>query len=254
MHSYQHNIKTFNSATRHLTRVERSLYRDLIELYYDTEQPIPADDFDRLCRWLLVSTDEEKSALKYVLGEYFELTGSVYTHDYCDEQIEKYKQAITAKSRAGAASAKAKKDRSDSRKKQRETRVQHVNNTSSTCVANQKPETSNQEQVTNKYKKNDQTPVGFDLFWSEYPKKAAKKDALKAFAKLNPDEALLGKIINHLSQRRLSHDWIKDGGAYIPHPATFLNGQRWEDQTTVAGATQQQSAGVAEFPDLRGGQ
>ena len=24
--------------------------------------------------------------------------------------------------------------------------------------------------------------------------------------------------------------WTKDGGAYIPHPATWLNGARWEDQ------------------------
>src|SRR5690606_12316824 len=105
MHSYQHNIKTFNSDTRNLTRVERSLYRDLIELYYDTEKPIPADNFDRLARKVMANTQEEREALQYVLDEYFIKTGNVYTHNYCDNQIEKYYANTTAKALAGKASA-----------------------------------------------------------------------------------------------------------------------------------------------------
>ena len=87
MHSYQHNIKTFNNATRHLTRVERSLYRDLIELYYDTENALTAD-IKKLQRLVIAQNDEEKEALNYVLDEFFELTGDVYTHSFCDEVIE----------------------------------------------------------------------------------------------------------------------------------------------------------------------
>ena len=60
MNYYPHHIGYFNSATRHLTRVERSLYRELIELYYDTEQASPADDFDRLARRVIAQTDKEK--------------------------------------------------------------------------------------------------------------------------------------------------------------------------------------------------
>lgn len=151
MHSYQHNIKTFNNATRHLTRVERALYRDLIELYYDAEQPLPADDFDKLARRVMAVSDDEKAALQYVLDEFFVKTGEVYTHDYCDEQIDKYKAAVSAKARAGAASAEAKKARADARKnsrkagdQQKSTPVEQVNNSSSTVVTNHKPETRNQ--------------------------------------------------------------------------------------------------------------
>ncbi len=108
MHSYHHNIKTFNNATRHLTRVERSLYRDLIELYYDSEKPLQADNFDRLARLVLANSDDERAALKYVLSEFFTLSGDLYTHDYCDEQIEKFYSNTTAKAFAGKASAKAR--------------------------------------------------------------------------------------------------------------------------------------------------
>jgi len=156
MHSYQHNIKTFNNATRHLTRVERSLYRDLIELYYDTEHPLQAVDFSRLCRQVIANSDEEKDALKYVLSEFFVKTGDVYTHNYCDEVIDKFQTGIDAKSKAGVASAQSKKNRAMERINERSNKKQHENeneateiNTCSTVVTNQEPETINQEPVLN---------------------------------------------------------------------------------------------------------
>jgi len=143
MHHYQHNIKTFNHATRHLTRVERALYRDLIELYYDTEQPLPADNFSKLCRLVLAHSDEEKQALQAILDEFFILTGVVYTHDYCDGQIEKYHANSTSKAKAGKASADARKAKEEQRQAQRKQTI----NTCSTDVqltSNQEPETNNQ--------------------------------------------------------------------------------------------------------------
>lgn len=66
----------------------------------------------------------------------------------------------------------------------------------------------------------------FDQFWAAWPKKKAKVDAQKAFAKCKvPLEVLLSAI---LRQSR-SDEWKKDNGKYIPHPATWINGRRWED-------------------------
>jgi uncharacterized protein YdaU (DUF1376 family) len=114
MHFYPHNIPDFNNATRHLTRVERSVYRDAIEVYYDTESPLPASDFNRLARLLLCTTKEEKEALELVLGEFFTLSDGVYYHSRCDYEIEKYRSNSTAKAKAGKASAEARKNRSKS--------------------------------------------------------------------------------------------------------------------------------------------
>ena len=70
---------------------------------------------------------------------------------------------------------------------------------------------------------------GFALFWQEYPRKAAKAAALKAWQKLNPSPELVERILAHVRDHKRSPDWLKDGGQFVPYPATFLNGQRWED-------------------------
>lgn len=70
---------------------------------------------------------------------------------------------------------------------------------------------------------------GFALFWQEYPRKAAKAAALKAWQKLNPSPELVERILAHVRDHKRSQDWIKDGGQFVPYPATFLNGRRWED-------------------------
>ena len=70
----------------------------------------------------------------------------------------------------------------------------------------------------------------FDEFWEAYPKKKAKEDARKAWAKLKPDETLGKVIIQAVEAAKKSKDWQKEKGQYIPHPATYLNGKRWEDE------------------------
>jgi len=73
-------------------------------------------------------------------------------------------------------------------------------------------------------------PEAFATFWNCYPRKVAKPVALKAWMKINPDEAIQKAIIYGLSRAKLSEQWQRDGGQYIPHPATWLNQRRWEDQ------------------------
>ena len=70
----------------------------------------------------------------------------------------------------------------------------------------------------------------FDLFWAAYPRKVAKQAAVKAWGKIKPDEAFTRKIIAAVDRFREDPQWRKDDGQFIPHPATFLNGRRWEDE------------------------
>lgn len=71
----------------------------------------------------------------------------------------------------------------------------------------------------------------FDIFWKHYPKKIGKDAARKAFEKkAKPPKETLEKIINALSWQRESEQWKKDGGNYIPNPATYLNQGRWQDE------------------------
>jgi hypothetical protein len=70
----------------------------------------------------------------------------------------------------------------------------------------------------------------FDAFWQAYPKKTAKDDARKAFDKRKPDAEMLAQMLTALAVQTASPAWTKDNGQFIPNPATWLNGGRWQDE------------------------
>jgi phage replication O-like protein O len=72
--------------------------------------------------------------------------------------------------------------------------------------------------------------VAFDNFWQLYPRKVGKGAAKKVWAKLKPDDALVQRILEAVSEQRDSVQWARDGGQYIPHPATWLSQERWDDE------------------------
>ena len=76
-------------------------------------------------------------------------------------------------------------------------------------------------------------PQKFAVFWSKYPKKVAKSDAVRAFTKLikaQPDvDKFMSTLMASLEWWKSQSSWTKDGGKFIPYPASWLNGGHWED-------------------------
>lgn len=67
----------------------------------------------------------------------------------------------------------------------------------------------------------------FAEFWKVYPRKVGKNEAKKAFAKAHAvanGEVVLG------AQRFAADPNLPTDKNYIPHPATWLNAGRWEDE------------------------
>jgi len=71
--------------------------------------------------------------------------------------------------------------------------------------------------------------TGFDSFWKEYPRKDAKKKALEAWEKINPDAALTETIIKAVVRSKSAGIWTER--KFTPLPASYLNGERWTDDT-----------------------
>ncbi len=69
----------------------------------------------------------------------------------------------------------------------------------------------------------------FNDFWAAYPKKVAKGAAYKVWKRLKPSQELTDKIIAAIETQKRSKQWTLEGGRFIPYPATWLNGERWED-------------------------
>jgi hypothetical protein len=70
----------------------------------------------------------------------------------------------------------------------------------------------------------------FDVFWSAYPRKVSKGDARKVWKQIQPSSELLTKMLSALGRAKTCSGWIKDGGQYIPYPASWLRAEGWEDE------------------------
>jgi hypothetical protein len=77
----------------------------------------------------------------------------------------------------------------------------------------------------------------FGMFWEAYPRKAGKPASEKAFAKVRPSGLVFDAILKAIEAQKRSAQWTKDGGQFIPYPATWLNQRRWEDELPEDGQT-----------------
>lgn len=92
-----------------------------------------------------------------------------------------------------------------------------------------------------KLKKEKEYSCAFARFWDLYPKKKSKGDALKAWDALNPDSELSAKILQKVAEAKTCPDWAREGGRYIPYPATWLRAMGWEDDCGSAVQSEDES-------------
>ena len=68
----------------------------------------------------------------------------------------------------------------------------------------------------------------FEKFYFSYPRKVGKANVEKWFEKNKPDEELFNKIMTALEEHKKTKQW--QDKQFIPHPSTWLNQKRWEDE------------------------
>lgn len=88
---------------------------------------------------------------------------------------------------------------------------------------------------------------GFARFYKLYPRKQKPQAAEQAWRKLAPNAELQERIMFALAKQMTSIDWLKSGGQYIPHPSSWLNGRRWEDELQPAAASASRHAGFDQI-------
>ena len=261
MHYYPHHIADFNNATRHLGRLERSIYRDCIEMYYDNEGPLDGTDLERLQRRLLCHSDAEKSALDFVLNEFFEEEGGMYMNGRCDREIVAYKSRDKeASKKQEAANERKRRYREDRRnmfaglrtagvvpdfnikmdelralyskhcQANRNSSEDDANGTSRERLADAsgttkiEPIINNQEPLTNTNGDDEKTlNIPFDVFWKTYAKSVAKDKCETKWKSLS--NKVREQIMQHLPAYVASTPIKK----FRKDPMTYLNGKGWLD-------------------------
>jgi uncharacterized protein YdaU (DUF1376 family) len=150
------------------------------------------------------------------------------------EQVD-YRAHQSRAGRAGAASMWAKKRMAG--------HVRSMSGHVETAVTGQCPKDGSPSPSPSPTLKQERTetrePDGFARFWLAYPRKVGKDAAMKAFAKRKPDEATFDAMLDALAVQSLSVQWTREGGRFVPNPATWLNQGRWQDE--VAAPQQQLS-------------
>ncbi|AIN58736.1 hypothetical protein [Pseudomonas soli] len=134
--------------------------------------------------------------------------------------------------------ASAKRRANDSERKRVSRKADSVRNLS----ADDADRTRTREEKRREDKEQDQKTSSsgddgdlFVRFWKLYPRKVGKANAEKAWSKLKVDADLFERMTSALAAWAASPDWTKDGGQFIPHPATWLNGKRWDDELPAPG-------------------
>ena len=107
MHFYQFNIGDYLKHTAHLTPLEDIAYRRLLDMYYDTEQPIPLET-QSVSRRLRLDIQTVESVLK----EFFVESPDGWRNLRCDAEIKAY-HVICERNRAnGKLGGRKKKTQS----------------------------------------------------------------------------------------------------------------------------------------------
>jgi len=223
MHYYQFNIGDYAKNTAHLSLFEDLAYRRLIDLYYDTEKPIPLD-LKHVSRLLRMREHEEE--IRIVLQEFFIETSRGWKNKTCDENIKNYKDFLRKQSDNGKKGGRPRKQRAVEDKEQTH-RKPTVNPKESQKKPNQEPltnnhklETTNQDYDASKPKRKHRIPEDFELT-ENMAKKAQRYWIDKNRPDLSTKEEFDKFHNHHLAAGTVLLDWERGWQTWYTNAIAF---------------------------------
>ena len=91
--------------------------------------------------------------------------------------------------------------------------------------------------------------AAFEIFYQAYPNKKNVKTARTRWEKMKVTPELYREIMEGLERAKNSQEWAKDDSAYIPHPATWLNGEGWKNEYKPLRQAAAPKAPAGNMPD-----
>ena len=237
MNYYERHIGDYLKDTSHLSLLEHGVYTRLLDVYYTRESGIPAGEAARL---IGARSRDERSALASVLAEFFELIEGTYVQARADREIARFKDKQSKAKRSAKMRWSTQQTHSEGNANAMRTQSERSPNAVRTQCEGNAPRARPQSPVTSNHNPPlpprgggvSEFPPGFAEFWAAYPRKVGKDAAAKAFAKRRVGPELLAVMLAAIAAQRSGEQWAKDGGQFIPHPATWLNEGRWQDETS----------------------
>lgn len=225
MKYYKRNLGDYAGATRHLSMLEHGAYTLLLDTYYVTETPLPLEQRS-LYRLVGARSKDEREAVDAVLQDFFTKESDGWRQQRCDVEIAHKQQLSAINTETGKKGGRPKKQ-TEPEPTDNRNGFETETETDSETVSEKNPI---QETRDKRQKTTPKAPAGFVEFYAKYPRKVARADAEKVWARLQPDEALQGRIMAALQSNGFDY---RENGRFIPHPATWLNAARWDDEPAL---------------------
>jgi uncharacterized protein YdaU (DUF1376 family) len=210
---YKFHIKDFAADTSHLTVEEELAYRKLLDLYYDSEKPIPCD-IESVARRLRLPTP----AVASVLSEFWKKTGKGYINARAERELQQFVTANAAKKEAVTKRWKTVKEQQLNEDRYLSSDLQDDHKISYTI----KKKNKNIPPIS---PKGDSRFAEFWAIWPATNRKVGRAVCEKRWEAGGLDE-MADMIIAHVRVMKLTRNWTT---GYDPSPATYLNQQRWTD-------------------------
>jgi uncharacterized protein YdaU (DUF1376 family) len=198
----------YGRDTGHLSLTEHGVYRVLMDHYYATETPLPADRA-RLRRLARAFAPEEEAALDYVLAAFFNAGAEGFRHKRIEQEIAKAIET-SAKNSAAARIGVEKRQRKFSTEPAR---------APAQARPSPSPSPSQDENISH-------AREGFEEFWNAYPRQEARALARRAYARAlesaTPETLIAGA--RSYAARREGQD-----ANFTRLPSTWLMQECWLD-------------------------
>jgi uncharacterized protein YdaU (DUF1376 family) len=230
--------------TTDLEPQEEGIYLRLIVWYYANEKPIPARRAMRISR---ATTSEERQTTELVLGRFFVVCNAdgekVFRNKKCDEEITKW---VLARKRAIENGKKGGRPPGSKTKPKPRGKAKH-NPEQNLPSPSPSPSSSPPPSANKKA-----APVrgslldGFDVFWKHFPNRKSRDRAERAWKKLRQAKTLpsIDFLVEAIRKQKEYREQCSKIGKWVEewaHPATWLNGKRWEDELVIEQSSQPQS-------------
>lgn len=224
-----------------LSYVQDSAYRRMLDHYYKTGEPLSLDkeEIYRACRAM---RKEERTAIDFSLGKFFDRRDDGYHQDRADDEIARASE-ISAK-RADAANKRHSKNNA-SEHANAETMQPHLHTHStatSTATTSEDKSSSVSKRAPSVFE-----PLGFKEFYDAYPLKKAKPAATKAYARALTRAS--GAVLLTGAQRYAESRKNEDQN-FTKHPATWLNNDCWLDQEVSRETNRNNGSGKKSALDI----
>lgn len=218
-------VADYLGDTRHLTTEQHGAYLLLLMTMWRADGVLPNDD-KKLAR-IVGCTSSRWARIKDEVLEFFVLEDGVLTNARLKLELKKASEKSNQRAEAGSRGGKAKALKTH--------KVDVANATDLLCHSSEPEPESEREAIASliiahpRSIKRTPSPSEFAAFWAAYPKRVGKDAAAKAFAKamsrITEDDPL--SVILAGIERALP-GW--EDAQFIPHPTTWLNQGRWEDE------------------------